>query len=213
MAVTQTDINIYNACLARLGRDPITSFDDGSPAADLGKSQYEIIRDAEASRYIYAFNKQQTTLSLETELDPARNHWRFKWFMPDDMLSSGPRAVVTAGGILARNEVAFDVVGGRILTNNNNVDAVYPRRVDASEFSDLFKRALILVLAEEFCLALTESERKLAVITNQLRGPGGLYNDMVASEALNKPGGGFTANPLLDARNSAFSFDPVLEGY
>lgn len=211
MATNDYDLRIANAALNLLAIPPIPGFDNKSRAGKMADARYTVLRDSELSKNLLAFNKTQKALTLVERLDRSRNSWGFQFALEDDMLTSGPRAVVRPGGLLNRDEVPFDIINNLVHANLEAVDAIYPRRVDASVFSPVFVRVLELVCAVDWCLALTESESKLASLSARLEAE---RQDMLVNEDKSFPTGGFTENPLYDQRQYGHPFgnDPLL-GY
>lgn len=203
MALTEFDLNIVNDALSALGEPPITSFDDGSPAANMAKARYATIRDKMLSEQLWTFSRTRTPLALNRELE-GQVPWRYYYNRPDNMATVGPATVVNSNDRTGESDVEFDVLDGFIVSNSKNVDAIYSGLVDASKFSAGFRHCLALKVAESFGSALTADDDRVREIRMQLWGNGrtdtGEWGRLLLSDSASRPPATFRSDRVLQSR-------------
>lgn len=197
------DLAIVNEALAELGIDPLTSFDEETPAAQFMKRRYPTIRDSSLGREGWSFARKREPLTLIDDLG-TDGVWQYVFRRPADMVTPGPTNVVFDNDIAETGSVDFDLqrIGGElvIVCNDSEVHAIYTSRVSASEFSPAFKEFLVLRLAEAACVPLTGDEDHRRVIRSQMypsnRNAVGAWNNLLNSDADSRPAGTFAPSPF-----------------
>ena len=104
MAIGDTDVSICNKALVFLGANKITSFAEGSAAADACNVLYKEVKASTLAMYSWTFSLGKSTLAQETT--SPTSEWTYQYALPNDMLSGVPRAVrasTTAGSPLVKN--------------------------------------------------------------------------------------------------------------
>lgn len=148
--MAQTDIGLCSRALIRIGAHPITSFQDGTAAAEIAGALYNASRDALISSYAWSFASAQQALT-RLEGEPLADY-RYAYALPNDFL----RAVSAGNGARGRG-ISYRIARGQLHTDSEAVTLSYVFRPDESEFPPYFDTALIAQLAAEFCIPLTEN--------------------------------------------------------
>ena len=76
-----------------LGASPLSSFSDGSDAAQICDRIYDDLRDSVMLTYPWSFTlkKSQLARSVDTPI----SEWSYQYPLPADLIGSGPRALFT----------------------------------------------------------------------------------------------------------------------
>jgi hypothetical protein len=162
------DVDIVNRALSKLGESRLTSLDDPSKAARLSRSVYEAVRDTELSLNAWTFAKDRRVMAPDAAA-PAFG-WKYQYTMPDGclrILEAGPWPRPVIGSYVGRDTSAYELEGGKILTNfGPTLNVKYIRRVtDAGTYPPAFAEALACKLAMEMSesLAGASGKRELAM--------------------------------------------------
>ncbi|MEM6781017.1 MAG: hypothetical protein AAF569_04055 [Pseudomonadota bacterium] len=145
-----TDIGLCARARVRIGAAPITSFDDGTAESEIAGVLYPTIRDALLSSYPWTFASGQLELSQLSTAPVA--DFQYAYQLPNDYL----RAVSCGSGGAGRG-VEFRIARDALHTDSESVTLSYIFRPDESEFPPYFDQALIVRLAAEFCIPVTEN--------------------------------------------------------
>lgn len=145
-----TDIGLCARALVRLGAAPITTFDDETAEAEIAAILYPTIRDALLSAYPWTFASGQVEL---TQLSTAPlADYAYAYQLPSDYL----RAISCGSGGAGKGN-NYRILRGALHTNAQTATLTYIFRPDESEFPPYFYQALIMKLAAEFCIPVTEN--------------------------------------------------------
>jgi len=147
-----TGIQMCARALLAIGCEPIGSFDDGTAEAEVAGMLYAGVRDALVSAYPWSFATAQRALA-EVAATPVADFAR-AYQLPDDFLRA--LSVGTTGTARGRG-IAYRIHERRIHTDAAGVVLTYVFRPDSRTFPPFFDQALIMRLAAEFCLPLTEN--------------------------------------------------------
>lgn len=159
MAVT--DIEIVNLALSDCGVDPITAFDDATPAARQAKAKYVPIRDAVLEDREWTFAKSRLLLAEDPNV-PVFGY-AYAYIIPSNVIRVC-RCYQGQGGTDVTPPYVEDWVreGWRILTGQAApVYAEVILRVGEGSFSPGMVLALAARLTSAFAIPLTEN-RQLA---------------------------------------------------
>lgn len=140
MAITAVDL--CSKALLLIGANAIQSFEDGSRESDVCSSIYELVRDTLFSNRYWAFTIQQRDLARLNET-PLRD-WKYVYALPAEIIRI--RKV--------SNSKDFDIMGGKLYSNNPTLSVDCQVAVDASEMPPYFQTALISELASKLCVSL-----------------------------------------------------------
>jgi hypothetical protein len=144
------DIALCSRALIRLGAQPISSFDDGSAEAEICGALYPQSRDAILSAYGWGFATGVVAL-LKLDENPI-NGYKHAFALPNDFLRA-----LSAGNDGLSHGIDYRIMNGKLFTNADTIILTYIYRVDESAFPPFFQTALIMRLAAELCIPLTEN--------------------------------------------------------
>ena len=153
-----TDIGLCARALIRIGAHPITSFTDGTAAAEIAGALYPSSRDALLSSYNWGFATAQATLT-RLEVEPLADY-KYAYALPNDFLCA-----ISAGQGARGRGLNFRIARGTLHTDATSVVLTYVFRPEEGEFPPYFDTALISRLAAEFCIPLTENTSRAEALT------------------------------------------------
>lgn len=144
------DVALCARALIRIGAVPITSFADGTVESEIAGALYPQARDALLSAYPWSFASGQVVLArLST---PPLADYTYAYALPNDFL----RAVSAGNGARGRG-LNYRIAAGALHTNAPEVVLSYIFRPEEAAFPPYFDQALIIKLAAEFCIPVTEN--------------------------------------------------------
>ncbi|MEM9470098.1 MAG: hypothetical protein AAF988_08035 [Pseudomonadota bacterium] len=144
-----TDIELCSKALIRLGAKPITSFTEGSAEAEIAGALYETCKFALLSSYPWSFATKQSNLTESSE-EPI-DGYSHAFDLPADFLRS-----ISIGNAHEKAS-KFYMVNGLLNSNQSEVLLTYIYTQSEDNFPPFFDAALILKLAAEFSIPVTES--------------------------------------------------------
>jgi len=103
MATGDTKLSICSDALIMLGSSPLSSFSEGTDAAQITDRLYDDLRDTIILCYPWSFSLKKQQLARSVDAPP--NEWSYAYPLPSDILGSGPRALFTSGSAGARSTV------------------------------------------------------------------------------------------------------------
>lgn len=158
MATGDTDISICSDALILLGAAPISSFTEGSDAAQACDRLYPDIRDALISAYVWSWSLKKIQLSrLSTA---PTNEWQYAYQLPGDMLS-GALAVFETNSTTERSRrYGWEIYGDQLYTNMRTVYIDYQSTVSESKMPPYFVQLLKFALASELAIVITDQATK-----------------------------------------------------
>jgi hypothetical protein len=138
MSRTTEEVAICNQALARLGALRFTFADQTTKEGVYCELFYEQTRDALLRSFVWNFASARKTLAQETETPDFE--WDYQYKLPENYLRMKGEY----------GEDDFIIEGGLLLTNDDDVDIRYVKKVtDTAEFDSLFIEVLILELAKK----------------------------------------------------------------
>ena len=181
MAAGDTSLSICSDALIMLGAQPISSFTEGSDAAQACDRLYPDLRDSLLSRYPWSWSYQKTQLArLATA---PISEWDYAYQLPGDMLS-GVRALFnTADTFGMPLRYGWEIYGDQVYTNEETVYIDYQSSVNESKMPYYFVHLLRHALAGELGMVITDQIskadyfRSLAFGTPGENGRGGLFRE------------------------------------
>lgn len=181
MAAGDTSLSICSDALIMLGAQPISSFTEGSDAAQACDRLYPDLRDSLLSRYPWSWSYKKTQLArLAT---PPISEWDYAYQLPGDMLS-GVRALFnTADTFGMPLRYGWEIYGDQVYTNEETVYIDYQSSVNESKMPYYFVHLLRHALAGELGMVITDQIskadyfRSLAFGTPGENGRGGLFRE------------------------------------
>ena len=191
MAAGDTDVSICSDALIMLGAQPISSFTEGSDAAQACDRLYPDLRDSIISRYPWTWSQKKVQVArLSTA---PKNEWLYAYQLPGDMLS-GVQAVFASSGTNERPlRYDWEVYGDQLYTNLTTVYIDYQATVDESKMPNYFVHLLRVAVAAELGLVITdqisktEFYRAMAFGTPGEQGRGGLFREAMNIDSRGAP--------------------------
>ncbi|WP_428246751.1 hypothetical protein [Ferrovibrio sp.] len=142
-----TAVDIFNAALAGLAVDPISSWDDGSAAAKIGRPLYPIERDRLLSLYPWSF---ASDFAAPQRLAPAGPDDPFLYAVPPDALRIVTLLDERGDAVYYRREI-----GNRLRAMGEAASLVWISRTDEQLWPGFFAELLAAFLEARCCKALT----------------------------------------------------------
>lgn len=144
------DIGLCARALVQVGAHPITSFADGTAESEIAALLYAPLRDAVLSSYPWSFATGQIELTRLTT--PPITDYAYAYQLPADFL----RAISAGQGSRGRGQ-QYRIAAGALHSDSESVILTYIFRPEEETFPAYFDRVLMVRLAAEFCLPLTEN--------------------------------------------------------
>lgn len=159
MAAVKTKVQICNSALLKLGSREIVNLDtDGSVEAVYCRNAYDRLRENLLRSHPWSFARRNATLSQLTG-DSGDTALPNRFALPNDCLR-----IIRVTPETAR----FELNGKIIIADSATLQIKYIASVDdPAQFDALFSEVLILKLAAEIALSLTQSPELAGYHTNQ----------------------------------------------
>lgn len=151
------DVALCSRALIRIGATPITSFNDGTSESEIAGALYGQARDALLSAYGWSFATGQLELNRLEQAPLADYAYAFE--LPNDFL----RAISAGTGGRGRG-LNFRISNGALHTNVDKVILTYIFRPQEASLPPYFDTALIVRLAAEFTIPMTESTSRAEIM-------------------------------------------------
>lgn len=204
MAAGDTALSICSDALILLGAAPLSSFTEGTDAAQACDRLYPDLRDTLLSNYQWSWSvKKEQLARLATA---PTNEWKYAYQMPGDMLS-GVIAVFQSGNTNERPlRYGWELYGDQIYTNLEEVYIDYQGTINESKMPNYFVRLLRTALAAELALVITDQITKadyfrtMAYGTVADAGRGGLLREAMNVDSRGKPPQVIEDFSLIDVR-------------
>jgi hypothetical protein len=158
MAAGDTSLSICSDALILLGAAPISSFTEGSDAAQACDRLYPDLRDTILSNYLWSWSvkKEQLARLSTAPID----EWKYSYQMPGDMLS-GVIALFQSSGVgQLPVRYGWEVYGDQVFTNFEKVFIDYQGTVDESKMPAYFVELLTYALASKLAFVITDQISK-----------------------------------------------------
>jgi hypothetical protein len=157
---------LCNQSLARIGAKRINNFDsDKTVEAIECRTHYEQTKDSLIRSHWWRFATERASLSEDT-VSPEFG-FDNQFILPTDferlknVYSSGDRWPTY---------LSYSIEGDRILTNESAIDITYIKKVDdTAKFDSLFTEVLILRLAINLTMPLSQDKRLMQLLMEELR--------------------------------------------
>ena len=181
MAAGDTSLSICSDALIMLGAQPISSFTEGSDAAQACDRLYPDLRDSLLSRYPWSWSYQKVQLARLASAP--LTEWQYAYQLPGDMLS-GVRALFnTADTYGMPLRYGWEIYGDQVYTNEELVYIDYQASVNETKMPYYFIHLLRHAMAGELGMVITDQIskadyfRSLAFGTPGENGRGGLFRE------------------------------------
>ena len=207
MATGDTKLSICSDALIMLGSSPLSSFSEGTDAAQITDRLYDDLRDTIILCYPWSFSLKKQQLARSVDAPP--NEWSYAYPLPSDILGSGPRALFTSGSAGARSTThGWEVYGSEVQTDFDTVYIDYQFRpsedVMPAYFVQLLKYWTAWHIAEAVTDQITKAQyfQTLAVSAPSENMRGGMMRQAMQIDGGSKPVAGFQDFPLTVTRAS-----------
>ena len=151
-------IALCSRALIKIGAEPLSSFEEGTAESLIAASLFPTVRDGLLSSYPWSFATAQRVLK-HLAAQPVADY-AYAYQLPPDFL----RALSAGSGARGRG-LPYRILGGRLHSDAEEVVLSYIFRPGEADFPPFFAQALILRLAAEFCLPITESTSRAEALT------------------------------------------------
>jgi len=208
MAAGDTDVSICNRALLLLGHDSISSFSDGSAAANAVSQLYPETMASTLGMYPWGFTVKKTQLA-QASTTPT-SEWDYEYGLPPDMLTGVPRAAYTGASTQAlfKNwEIGLANDGqAKLFTNATAIYIDYQAVVAENAFPHYFVQLLTYQMAWMLAEVITDQITK-AVHWHQIalgppseNGRGGFFRQAAHIDGAGRPSVAIAEYALTDVR-------------
>jgi hypothetical protein len=183
MAAGDTDLSICSDALIMLGASPLSSFTEGTDAAQACDRLYPDLRDSLLARYPWSWTYKKASLGrLATA---PINEFKYAYQLPGNILS-GVQAVfeTSASNQNAIND-GWEIYGDQLYTDLETVFIDYQETISESKMPVYFVHLLRNALAGELGIVITDQASKadyfraIAYGSPGENGRGGLFREAV----------------------------------
>lgn len=203
MAIGDTALTVCSDSLLLLGARPISSFTEGTDAANLCDRLYPGIKKATLQGYHWGFSFK--TAQLARTINAPVNEYLYEYALPSDRLGSIYR-VYNSTSVGAPTVKDWEIMGDKIVTNYETVVADYQYLVDESAmpayFIQLLKYMMAWHLAEPITdqVAKTQYWQSVAVGSPSENNRGGYFRTAAGIDGQGNPTQAFEDFSLIDVR-------------
>ena len=159
MATGDTKLSICSDALIILGAAPLSSFSEGTDAAQICDRLYDDIKATVLVMYPWGFSQKKQQLSRL--VDSPNTEWQYAYALPSDNIGSGVLALFTSSVHGARPIVdGWEVYEKTIVTNYTEVHVDYQANVSEDVMPQYFVQLLKYWLAWHFAETVTDQTTK-----------------------------------------------------
>jgi len=191
MASGDTKLSICSDALILLGASPLSSFSDGTDAAQICDRLYDDLKDSIIASYPWSWSFKKVQLSRLTST-PA-NEWKYQYALPGDMMA-GVRAVFnTSATSVAPIQYGWEIFGTSLNTNEETIFVDYQHSVAEAALPTYFVQLLKYAMAAEIAETVTDQITKAQYFEQKAFG----------TVAENRRGGYFRVAASIDGANNS----------
>jgi len=183
MAAGDTDLSICSDALIMLGAAPISSFTEGTDAAQACDRLYPDLRDALLARYPWSWTYKKTSLGrLATA---PINEFKYAYQLPGNILSGVQAVFETSASNQDPINDGWEIYGDQLYTDLETVYIDYQESVAESKMPVYFVHLLRNAFAGELGMIITDQAskadyfRQIAYGSPGENGRGGLFREAV----------------------------------
>lgn len=183
MAAGDTDLSICSDALIMLGAAPISSFTEGTDAAQACDRLYPDLRDSLLSRYPWSWTYRKTSLGrLATA---PINEFKYAYQLPGNILSGVQAVFETSATNQDSINDGWEIYGDQLYTDLETVYIDYQESVSESKMPVYFVHLLRTAFAGELGMIITDQVSKadyfrgIAYGSPGENGRGGLFREAV----------------------------------
>lgn len=203
-----TKERLASQALGLLREESISSFDDGTNAADIVKLYYDDFVEDMLTRYPWSFVKLKRKLNQDSAAP--LNEYKYSHIVPAEALRMF--AVYPSGKVGAKGLTDFDIQAPdgarRIFSNHSELWGEYTVYADESNWPAYFSGFAQYAFAAHIALPVTDDEGLAQLMhtkafgTSEEKEKGGKFSVAVGIDDLQKPGEEIISSPLIEARFS-----------
>ena len=158
MASGDTKLSICSDALIMLGASPLSSFSEGTDAAQICDRLYDDLKDSLIACYPWSWSFKKAQLARLTE-EPA-NEWKYFYQLPGDRLA-GVRAIFNSDSPGMRPiQRGWEILSDRLMTSEEQVWADYQFSPGESALPTYFVQLLKYAMAAEIAETVTDQITK-----------------------------------------------------
>lgn len=203
MAAGDTALTVCSDSLLLLGARPISSFNEGTDAANLCDRLYPGIKKSTLQGYHWGFSykKAQLARTINTPV----NQYKYEYVLPSDRLGSITR-VYNSTSVGAGTVTDWEIQGDKLLTNYEQVVVNYQFLVDESAMPAYFIQLLKYMMAWHLSEPITDQVAKtqywqsIAVGSPSENNRGGYFRTAAGIDGQGNPTQAFEDFSLIDVR-------------
>lgn len=190
MAAGDTDLSICSDALIMLGASPLSSFTEGTSAAQACDRLYPDLRDSLIARYPWSWSFKKSALNRLTTAPI--NEWLYAYQLPGDILSGVQAVFASSGSNEQPLRYGWEIYGQELYTNLETVYIDYQATVSESRMPEYFVMLLRTAMAAELAMVITDQVTKsdyyrgLAYGTPGENGRGGLMREAMNIDSRGK---------------------------
>jgi hypothetical protein len=203
MAAGDTAIKICSAALQMLGAKAISSFTEGTDAANIADSLYQDVKKQTLLIYPWSFVYKKTQLSRL--ITTPTTEYKYEYQLPGDRIGP-PRMVMTSsspGSPTIRN---YRIFQDKLLTDEETIYIDYPYDVQEYEMPVYFVQLMKYMMSWHLAMPITDQTEKaqywqgVAVGTQADNGRGGYTRVATTMDGQGQPVPVIQDFPLVDVR-------------
>jgi len=158
MASGDTKLSICSDALILLGASPLSSFSEGTDAAQICDRIYDDLKDSIIASYPWSWSFKKAQLARLTSTPV--NEWKYQYALPGDRLA-GVRAVYasTATGI-SPIQYGWEIIGDKLDTSEETIVVDYQFAPNESAMPRYFVQLLKYAMAADIAEAVTDQITK-----------------------------------------------------
>lgn len=191
MASGDTKLSICSDALILLGASPLSSFSEGTDAAQICDRLYDDLKDSLIAAYPWSWSFKKSQLARLTSTPP--NEWKYQYALPGDTLA-GVRAVYNTNAVsVPPIQYGWEVHGDHLDTNEETIYVDYQYSPSESILPTYFIQLLKYAMAAEIAETVTDQITKAQYFEQKAFG----------SPAENRRGGFFRVAANIDGANNS----------
>lgn len=202
---TYSNIDVCKQACVLLGIEPISAFNDGTPAGEIMAVRYPLFREELLTDHVWNFTVFKSRLSREST--PPISGYKYQYLLPSDGLADGVIAAFESDNEGVHSISQFVIQSGRLLTDYSEIYVDYAKDIDESYWPSYVVNYAAYALAIDLCLSLTRDQGLFDRLETKVNGMpsdggmGGLYAKARRKDSFHAPANNkFNRFPLIQAR-------------
>lgn len=204
MAAGDSSLSICSDALLMLGANPISSFNEGTDAANISDRLYPDIRDQALLIYPWSFSFKK--VKLARLITTPTTEYKYEYQLPGDRLGP-PRSVYTSASPGQRPSKEYRIFQDKLLTDYEEVWVDYQYSVQEFEMPVYFVQLLKYMMAWHLAYPITDQDTKaqywqgVAVGAASENGRGGYMRTAIQMDGQGQPTNYIDDFALIAVRN------------